>query len=666
MSLRSIILAAIVIVTIFTFTAGMYLHVEKVAALTERIHEGDLIVKNGTFKITDSNFTVNGNIYVMKDAVLVIENSILIVNQTEDLEHIIKVNGTARIEIINSNVCTPIGSIQMIITDNASASISFSEISNDTLIECRINSTITVDSSKIASLTIGDNSTGVLNGAEITDKLDMYGMCSVNITSTRISYMEITGRCKIEVVSSNINSTAVFGECVLNATATVINNVSIHESAIIYAKGCTLNRTLINSKNLCEFNSSQVNILEAIGSSSLKLIRSHVEEARLKLGGRFTVNELPKAAKLWSSGVNGSIFYSLNITLVNSTVSTYKVYACEGSIVKISNAEIDLFEAYPGSTSHLNSSRVSEVNVFSSILKLTNSIVDKLTVKGSGKVYMYGESTVTEMCIMDACTTIDGERSSRIKSLTVENSTLVIVKTPSIDSMTKASSSIMRELTILCVKGESTLSKVNVTVIDESLGTVTRYQVNETGYATLLLDFTDNGKVYTLIAYSGHSFIKLTLTFDISHLLTLNFSQASTDDSPPIIQAPTIEPSEPSDVQAVSIKVTVSDNLYVEKVYLFFKVGNGPWKSIELKRAEGDTFIGAIPALPAGSEIKFYIVAYDILGNKAVNDNSGKYYTYTVKYATTSFQLSLLGIILTLMIIAIVYAIWKKRNLLLR
>ena len=665
MSLRSITLAIIVIAAIFTFTFGMYMHVEKAAALTERIHEGDLIVKNGTFTIADSNFTVNGNIYVMKDAVLVIENSILIVNQTEDLEHVIKVNETARIEIVNSNVCTSVGSIQMIITDNASATISSSKISNDTMIECRVNSTITVSSSKIASLTIADNSTGMLNGAEITEKLEIYGICSVNMTSTHIAYIEVSGRCEVRALNSYINSTSVSGESLLNATATILNNVSIDNAATLYAKGCSLNRTFVRGKSSCVFNSSQVETLEATGVSNVKLIKSHVNEALLKVVGHFTVKNLPKMAKLWGSSINGSIFYSLNITLINSTISSYKVHACEGSIVEISNADMDILKAYSGSTVYLNFSRVDEAIVGSSIVKLMHSTIDKLEAKGSGRIHIYGESIVNEMSVKDSCLTLDGEQSSKIKDLVIENSTLIIARMPSIDSISKVSSFLFRQITISCMKEEVTFSNVNITIIDESLGTIAKYSVNETGYATVLLDFTDTSKTYVLIAHSGRSFIKLTLAFDCLHMITLNFSQFSIDDSPPSIQAPSIEPMEPSDVQAVSVKVTVSDNLYVEKVYLFFRFDGSSWKCIELKRA-GDLFEGYIPSLPAGSKVEFYIVAYDILGNKAVNDNDGKYFTYTVKYSSTSFHISLIGIVLALMAIAIVYVVWKKRNLLLR
>ena len=63
----------------------------------------------------------------------------------------------------------------------------------------------------------------------------------------------------------------------------------------------------------------------------------------------------------------------------------------------------------------------------------------------------------------------------------------------------------------------------------------------------------------------------------------------------------------------------------------------------------GDTYEGQIPGLPAETEVQYEIIAYDNIGNPAVENNAGEYYVYTVIPEFSSVALISIFLILSLL-----------------
>jgi hypothetical protein len=104
----------------------------------------------------------------------------------------------------------------------------------------------------------------------------------------------------------------------------------------------------------------------------------------------------------------------------------------------------------------------------------------------------------------------------------------------------------------------------------------------------------------------------------------------------PTIGVPSWIPSDyvkPS--QEVKVTVNVTDiPSGVENVTLSYTVTNGAiWKNLTMTyNTSTHLYESVIPGQPDGTLVVFKIVAYDHVGNKALKDNSGRYYTYSVHY----------------------------------
>ena len=136
------------------------------------------------------------------------------------------------------------------------------------------------------------------------------------------------------------------------------------------------------------------------------------------------------------------------------------------------------------------------------------------------------------------------------------------------------------------------------------------------------------------------------------------------DTTPPVIQNPTMQPSAPGANDAVTITAIVTDpDSPVFSVSVYFTTDN--WKTVN------DTVIASyntttrvataqIPAQAGGSHVQYYLVAFDQSNNRAVNNNNGGQYGYTVGLATsinTSAYIILGGALSAMIVMGFVVAI---------
>src|SRR5713226_6979779 len=113
-----------------------------------------------------------------------------------------------------------------------------------------------------------------------------------------------------------------------------------------------------------------------------------------------------------------------------------------------------------------------------------------------------------------------------------------------------------------------------------------------------------------------------------------NLNAPIVDNTPPTIGTPTITPSSPGSSDTVTVKVNVTDTgSGVKNVSITYTTDN--WKSVNktlLANYNITTHYATaqIPPLQYGGHVEYYITAFDNAGNKAVNNNSGSYFSYDV------------------------------------
>lgn len=143
---------------------------------------------------------------------------------------------------------------------------------------------------------------------------------------------------------------------------------------------------------------------------------------------------------------------------------------------------------------------------------------------------------------------------------------------------------------------------------------------------------------------------------------SVSFVYAPAPNMPPNIGTPAINSSAPgpSDTVTVSVNVT-SARSTVKNVTVTYTVDN--WKAsnstiLASYNATTTNATAKIPPLTTGGKVSYYVVAYDINGLKAVNNNNGAYFSYNVSapqtpVSTLAYILLAVGIGAAISIVAV-------------
>jgi parallel beta-helix repeat protein len=131
------------------------------------------------------------------------------------------------------------------------------------------------------------------------------------------------------------------------------------------------------------------------------------------------------------------------------------------------------------------------------------------------------------------------------------------------------------------------------------------------------------------------------------------------DVEPPSISDLSQYPEIPDDLETVTITVIVTDTESgVHNVTLSYSTDGGEnWTNVTMQKTTGDTYQGEILGQPAGTHVQYKIIAYDNIGNPAVEDNAGSYYVYTV---IPEFPSAI--VLLLLMLFTLITATWTRKT----
>lgn len=128
------------------------------------------------------------------------------------------------------------------------------------------------------------------------------------------------------------------------------------------------------------------------------------------------------------------------------------------------------------------------------------------------------------------------------------------------------------------------------------------------------------------------------------------------DNTPPTIETPAIEPTSPGPGDPVTVSVVVTDfGRGVYNVSIVYSTDNFTTVNAVRPAAYNSTSgiaKATIPAQTGGGRVSYYIVAYDVSGNKGVNDNAGMYFTYDVPAGPATSITSFWGLVVIAVIAA--------------
>ena len=136
----------------------------------------------------------------------------------------------------------------------------------------------------------------------------------------------------------------------------------------------------------------------------------------------------------------------------------------------------------------------------------------------------------------------------------------------------------------------------------------------------------------------------------------------------PNISTPSISPSSPGPSDQVTVTSTVTAGaIGVKNVTLVYTIAawHGTNATLVAKyNSTNQKATAIIPAQQVGVHVQYYIVAFDNNTNRAVNDNNGQFFGYTVIQGPASSATSTwieLGIVLAAVAAAVSVAIYSLR-----
>ncbi|MHA1770034.1 MAG: hypothetical protein ACTSXS_00395 [Candidatus Thorarchaeota archaeon] len=178
------------------------------------------------------------------------------------------------------------------------------------------------------------------------------------------------------------------------------------------------------------------------------------------------------------------------------------------------------------------------------------------------------------------------------------------------------------------VSGDEVLI-VDASIIDEGGSGLASVQLTYTigGHPTTVdMTYQSSSQLYTYTvpnqAPGTYVFYTVSATDNDGNTATSDeqvYRFSSEGDTPPGMGALSITPTSPTSSDSVNVSVTVLDDGTIENVTLYYRVNAGSWNNLSMT-ANGDTYWALIPAQPDGSNVSYYVVAFDNLGQSTQSD----------------------------------------------
>ncbi len=150
-------------------------------------------------------------------------------------------------------------------------------------------------------------------------------------------------------------------------------------------------------------------------------------------------------------------------------------------------------------------------------------------------------------------------------------------------------------------------------------------------------------------------------------IVRTNLQAPISDNTPPTIGIPTIQPTSPSSSDQVKVSVNVTDSgSGVKNVSITYTTDN--WKTTNTTvlasyNITTSKATGMIPALQNGGRVYYYVVSLDNAGNRAVNNNAGAYFSYDVPvpWYLNTIVYGLLAAVFAVLLVALVLMTRRRK-----
>ena len=186
---------------------------------------------------------------------------------------------------------------------------------------------------------------------------------------------------------------------------------------------------------------------------------------------------------------------------------------------------------------------------------------------------------------------------------------------------------------------------ISCSVVDESaiVSVILLYQVNAGSWQIVFMSYT-SGTMYEAVIGPFTEGSAINYYIEVEDINGNNdtyydggsyytFTIIYIDDIAPVINSIFITPSNPTETDTVIISCSVADDTGIAFVTLYYRVDGGLWRNTLMSVESGSTIYTVILGeFDADAFIEYYFVSKDLspLSNTAVEDNSGKYYNFTV------------------------------------
>lgn len=112
--------------------------------------------------------------------------------------------------------------------------------------------------------------------------------------------------------------------------------------------------------------------------------------------------------------------------------------------------------------------------------------------------------------------------------------------------------------------------------------------------------------------------IKLVMLIALMGVFMASCVKDEIFEGPPTISELSLMPQVPSENQAVTVSVKVTDLNGVDKVWVYYKPGQGDYQSVEMNAGANSLYTGQIPGQAADVTVLYYILAKNVSGQTAV------------------------------------------------
>ncbi len=228
---------------------------------------------------------------------------------------------------------------------------------------------------------------------------------------------------------------------------------------------------------------------------------------------------------------------------------------------------------------------------------------------------------------------------------------------------------------------------VSVTILDDGtiLNATLYYKVDDGNWTSILM--TASGSTYwAIIPAQPHGSVVTFYVVAYDNLEQRSQSAeasytVSDDVSPPTISSVSIDKASPTSSDSVTVTATVTDDMGVYNVTLYYSVDGGAWIAVTMSSIGSNQYTGTIPPQADGSVVTYYVVAYDTAGKSS--QSAQQSYTVSDMTVTTtettttettstttgftpgpgvSLDFGLLGVVGVLALVIVLMALMVKRK----